>query len=82
VTETDGLADVGRLVVSAVQGGSAVEFSDLEARRWRRRPQPMRSVRWSCLTERRLTLIPFGGTVSAEAGQGPTPTPTNKELRS
>jgi hypothetical protein len=30
VTETDGLTDVGRLVVSAVQAGSAVEFRILK----------------------------------------------------
>ena len=30
VTETDGLSDVGRLVVSAVQAGSAVEFRILK----------------------------------------------------
>jgi hypothetical protein len=30
VTETEGLTDVGRLVVSAVQAGSAVEFRILK----------------------------------------------------
>jgi putative transposase len=34
-----------------VRNGTRPKTVLTEARRWRRRPQPMRSVRWSCLTE-------------------------------
>src|SRR5882762_6950050 len=35
----------------------------------------MRSVRWSCLTERRLTLIPFGGHRVRGSGARSDPNP-------